>query len=81
MCDFSKVPLVTMQWGACFVAIVLLHRSRAVPGDLRRVVRQIPREINQGCRTTGYETRVRELCEEVLDNVCKVRTVNRIVFR
>ena len=34
--------------------------------------RQLPREIDQGCRTTGYETRVRELCEEVLDTVCTV---------
>jgi len=34
------------------------------------VRRQLPREIDQGCRTTGYETRVRELCEEVLDTVC-----------
>merc|ERR1712064_176467 len=37
----------------------------------RRIRRQIPREIEQGCKTTGYETRLRELCEEVLETVCK----------
>lgn len=26
--------------------------------------------INQGCRTTGYETRDREVCEEVVERVC-----------
>lgn len=69
-----------MQWRVWLVAIVLL-RGRSLLEELRsrRVVRQVPREIDQGCRTTGYETRVRELCEEVLDNVCKVRTVGRIV--
>ena len=29
--------------------------------------------INQGCRTTGYETRDREVCEEVVERVCVVR--------
>ena len=41
--------------------------------------RQLPREIDQGCRTTGYETRVRELCEEVLDTVCTVWRVQQVV--
>ena len=39
----------------------------------RRVRRQIPRDIKQGCTTTGYEKRIRELCEEVLETICKVR--------
>jgi len=44
---------------------------------LRRVRRQIPRDIKQGCTTTGYEKRIRELCEEVLETVCKqVKEVN-----
>ena len=34
--------------------------------------RQVPTEIKQGCTTTGYEKRVRELCEEVLETKCKV---------
>ena len=38
----------------------------------RRVRRQIPRDIKQGCTTTGYEKRIRELCEEVLETICKV---------
>jgi hypothetical protein len=29
--------------------------------------------IKQGCVTTGYEKRTRELCEEVTDRVCTVR--------
>ena len=37
-----------------------------------RVRRQVPTEIKQGCTTTGYEKRVRELCEEVLETKCKV---------
>ena len=37
----------------------------------RRVRRQIPRDIKQGCTTTGYETRLRELCEEILETKCK----------
>ena len=38
----------------------------------RRVRRQIPRDIKQGCTTTGYEKMIRELCEEVLETICKV---------
>ena len=34
---------------------------------------QLPTDIQQGCQTTGYESRIRELCEEVLETVCKVR--------
>ena len=34
---------------------------------------QLPKDVQQGCQTTGYETRIRELCEEVLETVCKVR--------
>ena len=37
----------------------------------RRVRRQIPRDIKQGCTTTGYEKRLRELCEEILETKCK----------
>ena len=47
------------------VCFVLTEQSR-------RAKRQLPRDIEQGCRTTGYEKRIRELCEEVLETVCKV---------
>ena len=43
---------------------------------IRRVRRQIPRDIKQGCTTTGYEKRIRELCEEVLETVCKVSKIS-----
>lgn len=36
-----------------------------------RQKRQIPKNIKQGCETTGYEKRLRELCEEVVEKVCK----------
>ena len=42
-----------------------------MPGE-GRVRRQVPTEIKQGCTTTGYEKRVRELCEEVLETKCTV---------
>ena len=38
---------------------------------------QLPTDIQQGCQTTGYESRIRELCEEVLETVCKVRRGGR----
>ena len=28
--------------------------------------------IEQGCKTTGYETREREICEEIQERVCVV---------
>ena len=37
-----------------------------------RTKRQLPKDIKQGCETTGYEKRLRELCEEVVDRICKV---------
>ena len=45
---------------------------------IRRVRRQIPRDIKQGCTTTGYEKRIRELCEEVLETVCKVSATSML---
>jgi len=36
-----------------------------------RSKRQIPKTVKQGCETTGYEKRIRELCEEVLEKICK----------
>merc|ERR1712106_1062984 len=36
-----------------------------------RTKRQIPKDIKQGRETTGYEKRLRELCEEVVDRICK----------
>ena len=38
----------------------------------------MPTEIKQGCTTTGYEKRVRELCEEVLETKCKVSNMKII---
>ena len=29
--------------------------------------------IEQGCKTTGYETREREICEEIEERICLVR--------
>eukprot|EP00091_Calanus_sinicus_P025113 TRINITY_DN9393_c0_g1_i1.p1 TRINITY_DN9393_c0_g1~~TRINITY_DN9393_c0_g1_i1.p1 ORF type:complete len:191 (+),score=27.21 TRINITY_DN9393_c0_g1_i1:93-665(+) len=40
-------------------------------GQSSRTKRQIPGDIKQGCETTGYEKRIRELCEEVLETICK----------
>ena len=28
--------------------------------------------IEQGCKTTGYETREREICEEITERICLV---------
>ena len=32
--------------------------------------------IEQGCKTTGYETREREICEEIEERICLVSLSN-----
>lgn len=44
-----------------------------------RAKRQIPGDIKQGCETTGYEKRIRELCEEVLETICK--PIKEVAYR
>jgi len=52
----------------------LMVAGSTIPGG-RRVRRQIVEEnIEEGCFTTGYEKRVRELCEEEFEEVCKTVT-------
>jgi len=52
---------------------LVAHSFSITYGDFnQRIRRQIPKDIKQGCETTGYEKRVREVCEEVLEKVCKV---------
>jgi len=59
-----------------WVLIIFLILS---PGQCRsqgsdtslRTRRQIPKDIKQGCETTGYEKRIRDVCEEVLEKICK----------
>ena len=57
------------------VALVLL----AVPGCLAQIQTGFKRTkpfdlsgIEQGCKTTGFQERIREICEEVTDRVCTV---------
>ena len=36
--------------------------------------------IEQGCKTTGYETREREICEEIEERICLVSFHYRVIF-
>jgi len=52
----------------------LMVAGSNIPGG-RRVRRQVVAEnIEEGCFTTGYEKRVRELCEEEFEEICKTVT-------
>jgi len=51
--------------------LVLLSSPHQCNSNRDRTKRQIPKDIKQGCETTGYEKRIRELCEEVLEKICK----------
>jgi len=52
----------------------LMVAGSKIPGG-RRVRRQVIEEsIEEGCQTTGYETRFRELCEEEFEEICKTVT-------
>ena len=57
------------------VVLLLLWQHEALGQFQTKVTRKIAdiSGIKQGCETTGYEMRTRELCEEVTDRVCTVR--------
>jgi len=60
---------------AILVLLVSQHQCNSDGEDPSlRTKRQIPKNIKQGCVTTGYDTRIRELCEEVLETICKPTT-------
>jgi len=41
--------------------------------------RRVRRQLEEGCTTTGYEKRVRELCEEEFEEICK--TVTNVEYK
>ena len=70
--DPSTVILVDLILLMISGMVEVIRTDTTTLAVLRRVRRQIPRNIKQGCTTTGYEKRVRELCEEVLETICTV---------
>ena len=51
-----------------------VRKGPKLNNDLGRLKRQSEGgDFKQGCTTTGYESRFRELCEEEFEEVCKVR--------
>ena len=58
----------------------------SVQTSLKRVKRQFQTKVDrkipdlsgieQGCKTTGYETREREICEEIVERVCLVNEIS-----
>ena len=58
----------------CGLMVRGVRKGLKLNNDPRRLKRQSDGgDFKQGCTTTGYESRFRELCEEEFEEVCKVR--------
>ena len=69
--DISMRIVLTFVSMVTSVSVITDEELETLVTIHRRVRRQIPRDIKQGCTTTGYEKRLRELCEEILETKCK----------
>ena len=77
--QFRAVRSQLATWCSAGVqaAALLLLGCWVAAGQEARQGRKIPdlSGIQQGCQTTGFQTRERQVCEDVVERVCSVSRV------
>lgn len=58
---------------AAFLLLIFHGSQGQIQTGFKRKIADVLSGVQQGCETTGYEERTRELCEEVVDRVCEVK--------